>query len=280
MPDLKIIFFGTSEFAVPVLESLLKEKFNIAAVVTQPDKPQGRKQILGSSPVKKTALLHNLPIIQPEKLDEKDIKQYKADLGVLVSYGQILNKKVLHAFPKGIVNIHPSLLPKYRGPSPIQYALLNKEKKTGVSIMKLDEGMDSGDIIAQKTLNISDLDDYLSLHDKLSNLGAQMIQAAIIGYNKEPEKLIHQIEKNASYSKIIIKKDGEIKLSDDIESIKRKYKAFKFWPGIFFYWKEKRFKIIQAKFSKEHLSIEIIQPEGKKAMPFSEFLKGYPNFPN
>lgn len=268
-----IIFFGTSEFAVPSLKKLIAENYDIKAVVTQPDS----KAI---SPVKQIALIHKIPVIQPKKISISDLKKYQADLGILVAYGQIISDNILNSFKLGIINLHPSLLPKYRGPSPIQYVLLNNENATGVSLIKLDHGLDSGPLLAQKQINIANNDDYQSLSNKLSIEGANLIIKIIPAYINKEIKLIPQNNAQATFSKIINRGDAEIRLMDMKKNPKKiisKLKAYTPWPGVYFVYQKKRFKIIKAVLKNNHLQIEIIQPEGKKPQSMRDFINGYPD---
>lgn len=248
------------------------------AVIAQPDKPQGRKQTIIPCPVKVCAKKNNLTVFQPDNLSTDLIKKFKVDLGILASYGRLIKKEIIDCFPLGIINIHPSLLPKYRGPSPIQYALLNGEKITGVSLIKLVEKMDAGPILAQQSMKIQKSDNYQTLHAKLAKMGADLL----INYLKSDRfvgpKENQQNEDKATFSHIIKKSDGEIKLTDDPKAIILKLKAYTPWPGIYFHWKKKRFKILKASINKNKLIIESIQPEGKRPMPYAEFIKGYKDF--
>lgn len=275
---IKIVFFGTSSFAVPTLQKLLDLHFDIVAVVTQPDKPQGRTKQCVPSPIKQLAQKYNLPVIQPEKLNLSDLKNYPADLGVLVAYGQLINPDIIKSYQYGIINIHPSLLPQYRGPSPVQSALLDASPETGTSIMVLDNNLDTGPIINQKKIFIASADDYLSLSNKLAILSADLLATSIDKYINKEITPVSQNNDHATYSKIINKKNGEIKLTDHPEQIISKLKAFTPWPGIYFIWKNKRFKILSAHLNNNKLVIDTIQPEGKKSMIFAEFIKGYRDF--
>ncbi|MFH0819182.1 MAG: methionyl-tRNA formyltransferase [Patescibacteria group bacterium] len=276
MINKKIIFFGTSEFAVPFLEALINNNADICLVVTQPDKPQGRKQELVASPIKNIAINNNLSLIQPSKLKISDFRDYQADLGILVSYGQILKSDILNLFPFGILNIHPSLLPKYRGPSPIQSALANDDFETGVSLMLLDKKMDAGPIISQKKINISADDNYTSLHQQLAEMGVKILLDNIELYCERKILPKPQNQKDASICKIIKKQDGRIDLFNDKSvSIINKLRAYKEWPGIYFIYNDKRFKIKKAHIQNNILKIDIIQPEGKKEMSWDDFKCGY-----
>lgn len=270
-----MIFFGTSETAVSFLKTLLENGFNIQAVVTQPDRPQGRKNKLFFSPVKKLALEKGIQVVQPGKLTLNHIKKYNLDLGIVVDYGQIISAKIINSFEYGILNVHFSLLPKYRGAAPVQYALLNGDKKTGVTIMKLDKGLDTGLIVAQEPFAIDDNDNNVTLLTKLTNFGVGLLINNIKPYLEGKINLKQQDDSQASYCKIIERKDGEIKLTDDAEIIMNKIRAFTPWPGVFFMHKEKRYKIISAHVQDNKLAIDEIQPEGKKKMSWDEFKRGY-----
>lgn len=273
MKNVSIVFFGTSEFAVPTLTKLLENSFKVDAIVTQPDTKE-------ASPIKLFAINHKLPVIQPKKLTLADLKKYPADLGVLVAYGQIINQEILKYFKFGIINLHPSLLPKYRGPSPIQYALLNDENITGVSLIKLEKGLDSGPILAQKIINITKNDYYLDLSNKLSVAGAELMIDTIPKYLDQQIRLIPQDEAHATFSKIIHRNDGEISLADiknNPHKIFTELKAFSPWPGIYFTYRNKRFKIIKANLKNSELQIELIQPEGRKPQSYQDFKNGYPD---
>jgi len=275
---IKIVFFGTSNFAVPIMQKLLDLNFNIIAVVTQPDKPQGRTKQCAPSPIKLLAQKYHLPVVQPEKINLSDLKNYTADLGVLVAYGQLINPDIIKSFPNSIINIHPSLLPQYRGPSPIQSALLDGCRETGTSLMVLDNNLDTGPIINQKKIIIEPTDDFLSLSGKLAILSADLLAVSIDKYIDKKIIPISQNNAIATYSQIINKKNGEIKLTDHPKEIINKLKAFTPWPGIYFFWKNKRFKILTAHLNNNKLVIDTIQPEGKKSMTYGEFIKGYRDF--
>jgi len=273
MKKQSVIFFGTSEFAVPTLKKLIAESYKIDAVVTQPD-------IKEISPIKQIALAHRIPVVQPKKLSLNDLKTYQADLGILVAYGQIINSEILNSFKLGIINLHPSLLPKYRGPSPMQYALLKHEQITGVSLIKLDKDLDSGPILAQKEINIDNDDNYLSLSKKLSTVGANLIINTLPRYINQQIQLTAQDNSQATFSKIINRNDGEVGLADiknSPQKIITKLKAYTPWPGVYFTHQNKRFKIIKASLSNNQLRIELIQPAGKKSQSFHDFKNGYPD---
>lgn len=301
---LQVIFFGTSQFGIPALEALSENKdIEVKSVITQPDKPAGRKQELTESPVKIFAKFKNLPIIQPENLKNKEfldfIKNLKLDFIVTASYGKIIPKEILE-MPKYVpINIHPSLLPKYRGATPIQEALLKGDTETGVSIMKMNEKMDEGDIILIKKIPVEETDDYVTLEKKLAVLSGILIVPVLKHISENILKPIGQKHEKATYCKKIQKEEGKIRWNEETaEEIKNKIRAFKLWPGTYTEWKGKRIKIhdayekieekkcppgavycmegkIEVGTKKNILVITKIQMEGKKEMMVEEFLKGY-----
>ncbi|MFH0854384.1 MAG: methionyl-tRNA formyltransferase [bacterium] len=311
---IKILFFGTSNFAVPILQKLIDEKYNIAAVVTQPDKPTGRKQTLTPSPIKILAAKLGIPLLQPEKLrDNFKILTLNFQLIITASYGKIIPKKILDLPKFGALNVHPSLLPKYRGSSPIQNAILNGDKKTGVTIMMMDEKMDHGPILAQEEKNIDEKQNFDRLHDELSKLGAELLIKTIPQWiscdiKPTPQGYVAGTANRAvypTYTKIIKKEDGKIDWTKSAIEIERQIRAFTHWPGCWTIYKmdgkEKRVKIIEAvlgtkrlshlikpgqifktenkkmtvKCGKDFLEIKKLQIEGKKEMSGEDFLRGY-----
>lgn len=294
---------GTPDFGVPSLLSLINQS-NVIAVITQPDKKVGRKQEISHSPIKKNAGEHKIEVLQPEKVRGntdfiQQIKDLRPDLIVVVAYGFILPEEILNIPKFGVINIHASLLPKYRGASPIQAAILNGENETGVSIMLLDEQMDHGPLLAQKSVAIINEDTFESLHDKLSQLGADLLLDTLPKYYSEQIKPIPQDESKATYCQLIKKEDGKIDWTKPASEIERQVRAFTPWPGSFAYWEEKKLIIHKAKYyndnnnqnigkvfkinegigvkcSQDALEILGLQLEGKKPMTAKEFLNGYP----
>lgn len=311
MNKIKIIFFGTPEFAVPALQKLIENKsFEVLAIVCAPDKPLGRKQILTPPPIKVLAQKNKIPIFQPEKIEnfKSQISNCEPDLIIVCAFGQFIPKNILDLPKYGCLNIHPSLLPKYRGPSPIQSAILNREEKTGVSIILLDDKMDHGPVIANFKLQISNYN-YEELSKKLADLGAQLLIETIPQWINEKIKPVPQNDAEATFTKIIKKEDGKIDWQKSAREIENQLQAFYPWPGSFTLWhspKKKdnlKIKIISAKaelnnknnFSagkiffndakkisvscgNGYLILEKIQLEGKKEMKVEEFIKGYPEF--
>ena len=300
----KIIFFGTPDFARPSLEKLINSGYLVIDVVTQPDKKIGRKQKEIHSPVKELALKHKIPVFQPEKISDPNCVQKIKDLNpgliVVAAYGQILPKEILEIPKYGCINIHASLLPKYRGVSPIQAAILNGDKETGVTIILMDEKMDHGKIVKSSKLKVQSDITLSELHDELAKLGAELLVEILPKWFSGQIKPKTQDESQASYTKILKKEDGQIDWHKSAEVIERQIRAFTPWPGSFCFWGNKRLKIIKAKVldinktepgkvyeigdkiavqtGENMLELERIQLEGKKEMDVKEFLRGYPEF--
>jgi methionyl-tRNA formyltransferase len=273
---IKIVFIGTSEFGAIILNRLVKNNYKPVLVITQPDKPVGRKQILTPSPVKKEAKLLKIGY------DLEEIKKIKPDLIITAAYGKIIPKEILEIPEYGALNVHPSLLPKYRGPSPIQTAILNGDKETGITIMLMDQEMDHGPIIAQDRCKIGETTTCQELEKILANQGAKLLIETIPKWIKREIKAKEQDHSKASYTKIIKKEDGKIDWNKSAQEIERKIRAFDPWPGAFTFIKKKdkkiRIKILKAELSKDKLIIKKLQPEAKKPMSFEEFKKGYHEF--
>ena len=276
--NIKTIFWGTPEFAVPCFYELLQKNYNIIAVVTQPDKPVGRNKKITAPPVKNQAVKYNIKTLQPEIIDENFIEKIdslKPDLCIVVAYGKILSKKLLKIPKYGFINVHASLLPKLRGASPIQTAILGDHNKTGVTIMKMDEKMDHGPILKTKGVIIDAEDNFLSLHDKLKQVGADLLIDTIPVYILQNLKPKEQDNSQATYTKLITKESGRVDIVNDIpERIIQKIKAFSPWPGVWTIYNKKRLKILSASISKNQLIIEKVQPEGKKPMNWKEYING------
>jgi len=305
----KIIFIGDSSFALIIFKKLIKNGYKPILVITNPEKPKGRKKIIQPSELKKTAQTHRIPVLNPSKIIEiKDkIKELNPDLIITASYGQIIPKTILEIPKYKSINIHPSLLPKYRGPSPIQTAIINGDQETGISIYFMDEKIDNGPIISQKKVEIKDPKiTYEELKNELAEEGGNLLIKIL------PKIFEGKIEKKtqnflkASYTKMIKKNDGLINWNEPAEKIERKIRAFFPWPGTFSFWEKNdkllRIKILKAKVissqknkkycpgkvvlldkakmaiacGKDLLEIQELQIEGKKPMTIKEFLNGYP----
>jgi len=251
---MKIVFMGTAELSCASLEKLA-EKFSVVAVVTQPDKPKGRELKLTPSPVKILAEKLKLTVLQPRKArDEKIISQLrelKPDLIVVVAYGQILPQSILDLPKFGCLNVHTSLLPKYRGASPIQSAILDGENETGVTIMKMDAGLDTGEIISQARTPISAEDNSQTLHDRLAQIGAELLVETIPNYVAGKFLPKPQSAEGASYAAKIKKEDGKIDWSEPAEKIRNRLRAFTPWPGAFTFCNGKLLKIWKASLAQE-----------------------------
>jgi len=248
--DLKIVFMGTPDFAVPVLEELLKSDFKPKAVITAPDKPAGRGQKITPPPVKIIAQNHQIPVFQPET--KEDLIKQTTDLGpdliVVAAYGKILPKEILDLPKYGSVNIHPSLLPNYRGPSPIQFAILNGDSKTGVSIILMNGKMDEGPILAQEIVEIEKDETAKSLENKLSKIASKLLIKTLnywIVFKEMPKSARNfilpqqQDDSQAIYTKILTKEDAKIIWNKTADELDRQIRAFVPWPGSFTIFKEK-----------------------------------------
>jgi methionyl-tRNA formyltransferase len=280
MIDKRFVFFGTSEFSVIILNEL-HDKFQIqpSLVVTAPDKRVGRKQILTAPEAKVWAEKNKINVFQPVRLKADDVVTALRDyeLFLVASYGKIIPKEILGLPRFGSINIHPSMLPKYRGPSPIQSQILNGEKNIGATIMLMDEEMDHGPILAQKEIPFSDpyIGEYEEVERKLAEESSSLFVQTIQKFLNEEVSARPQNHPKATYTKFIKKEDGEIFLSNDpTESEKnyRKYLAFHRWPKVFFFHEGKRNIITEATFEKGVFKILRIIPEGKKEQEYREKL--------
>jgi len=253
---------GTPEFAVPTLEKLIqKESINIPLVVTQPDRKSGRGRKIKKSPVKKTAEKNNIDLFQPENINEfrsiEIIKKMEVDYIVVVAYGQILSKEILEHPDKGCINVHASVLPKYRGAAPINWAIINGEKDTGVTTMLMEEGLDTGDILKINKINISSDMNAGELHDALKDIGGELLIKTIeeIESNEiSPEK---QDESKVSYAPILNKKTGFIKWAKTSLEIHNLIRGLYPWPGAYTYYKDEKLKIIKSEVKNKNINSSI-----------------------
>lgn len=248
---LRIIFAGTPEFSVSALQALLDSEHEVVAVYTQPDRPAGRGRKLTASPVKALALQHDLPVYQPETLKTPEAQQslmaLNADVMVVVAYGLLLPKAVLDAPKFGCLNIHASLLPRWRGAAPIQRAIESGDAKTGVTIMQMDIGLDTGDMLYKVSTDITAEDNAASLHDRLSALGADALMATLIPLQAQQLKPEKQDESLVTYAQKLTKAEAEIQWTEPAEVIVRKIQAFNPWPVAFTHFQEKPLRIGQAR---------------------------------
>lgn len=247
---MKIVFMGTPDFAAGALEALIRAGHEITAVVTQPDKARGRSGELLAPPVKECALRHGLPVFQPVKIKTAEsvaqLKQYEAEIYVVAAFGQILSQEILDIPKYGCLNIHASLLPKYRGASPIQHVIIDGEAETGVTIMQMDAGLDTGDMLYQKKLAISEEDTFETLHDKLMELGGEAIAEALSLL--EAGRLVPRRQKDADscYASLIRKEMGKIDFRQEAAVINRLIRGMNPWPSAYTFYKGKQLKIWKA----------------------------------
>lgn len=306
--DHKIVFFGTPEFGAAILEKLIGANLKPVLVVTTPDEPVGRKKLPTPPPVKVLAQKHGIPVLQPDTLGRdfaSKLQDVKPDLLILASYGRIIPKEILALAKKGALNVHPSLLPKYRGSSPVQSVILQGEKKTGVTIILMDEEIDHGPIIAQQEFKES-IEEMTQeeLKEKLADIGGDLVLEAAAKWlsgKLTPHPQNHEL---ATFTKKITKEDGRIDWNKEAEYISRQIRAFHPWPGTYTYWNKKTLKILRGSAEKipgEHSSslpgttiswqkgfavvtskgalvVEQVQLEGGKPMPAKDFLLGRKDF--
>jgi len=299
----RIVFFGTPDFAVSTLKALLEGPDRVVGIVTQPDRGKGRGQRVIPSPVKKVALAHGVPSHQPDRVKDpsfqEEVKNLEPDLFVVVAYGQILPKSLLDIPKHGAINVHASLLPKYRGAAPISWALLKGEKVTGITTMMMDAGMDTGDILLQSEIPIGEGETFETLHDRLAELGAPLLKETIAGLKSEKITPVSQDPSGATYAPLIKKEDGRIVWSKEAEEIDRQVRAFNPWPGAYTQWEDRLLKVfggevrkgtpqgengsvswvgtdvIEVKTEKGCYRIREVQLEGGKRLSVRDFLQGH-----
>jgi methionyl-tRNA formyltransferase len=231
--SMKVVFFGSPEFAIPSLISIHKE-YNIVGIVTQPDRPAGRGKIITPSPVKLLAEKYGLPILQPNRLKDPGVVEqlftWNADVYIVAAFGQIFRKNILNIPKFGLINVHASLLPRWRGAAPIQAAIIAGDKVTGITVMKLDEGVDTGDFLTQQTVDIDPNETTGELSDRLSKIGADLLIKTLPDYFSGTIPLIHQNEQDATYAGLIHKEDAILNLNEPAELLCRKVRAYQPWP--------------------------------------------------
>ena len=315
---MRIVFMGTPDFAVGALEAIIQAGHQVLAVVTQPDKPKGRGKEMQFTPVKTCAVKYDIPVFQPVKIKEPEavemLRTYNADLFVVAAFGQILSEEILIMPKYGCVNIHASLLPKYRGAGPIQWAIIGGEKETGITIMQMEKGLDTGDILLQKSIPIDEKETGDSLHDKLAVLGAELIVDAIPKIEAGLLTPIRQKDEDSSYAKMLQKSMGKIDWERPAVQIERLIRGLNSWPSAYTSYHGRILKIWESSLVQsfendiqdmthgnsdalsEHetgevvsvekdaffvqtgegiLKVTQVQLEGKKRMPVKDFLLGY-----
>ena len=300
---MKIVFMGTPEFAVPTLKALHHSSHSIMAVITQADKPKGRGQKLSVSPVKQYALEFNLPILQPKTVNEPEfiesLKKNRPDIVIVVAFGQILSENFLKIPIQFCVNLHSSLLPKYRGAAPIHRAILNGDNKSGVTTMIMDKGMDTGDILLMQETPINEIDNAQTLHDTLSKLGGTLVLETIKRLEENTLLPVPQDHNRATYAPKLKKEEGLIRWELPAATLLNQVRGLTPWPGTYTLLNKKRLRIIKVQVDKgalddipgkvarvTDLGIEVgtgqgrlvineLQPEGKKSMSAKSFLAGH-----
>lgn len=300
---MKVIFMGTPDFSVGTLEAIIEAGHEVVLAVTQPDKPKGRGKAVQFSPVKEAALAHNIPVFQPKKIREpeniEELRKYDADIMVVIAFGQILPKEILEMTPYGCVNVHASLLPKYRGAAPIQWAVIDGEKTSGVTTMQMDEGLDTGDMILKDEITLEENETGGSLHDKLADMGARLLVETLTALENKTATFEKQGESPTAYARMLDKKLGQIDWNEEAVKLERLIRGLNPWPAAYTTWEEKTMKIWEAQVKEEEtekepgtivsvekdgffvqtgkgqLKITALQIPGKKRMDAGAFLRGY-----
>lgn len=301
---MRIVYMGTPDIAAIILKRLLEEPYEIVLTVTQPDRPKGRGKELAKSPVKVLSEEHGIPVFQPERLRNPEavavIREAKPDMIVVAAFGQILPKEILDMPKYGCINVHASLLPAYRGAAPIQWAVLDGQKESGVTIMYMNEGLDTGDILLQKRVSLSPEETGGSLYDTLSVMGAELLTEAIPKIVDGTLTAVPQGEMTTAYAKQLTKEMGRLDFTRPAEELERYIRGLNPWPGTYTQLDGKTFKIWRAEVvtladssleigtvtditkksftfvtGKGGLRVLELQPEGKRRMTTEEFLRGY-----
>lgn len=303
---MKIIFMGTPDFAVGTLEALIEAGHEVCLAVTQPDKPKGRGKEMQFPPVKEAALKHEIPVFQPVKVRKpeciEELKSYQADVIVVVAFGQILPKEILELTPYGCINVHASLLPKYRGAAPIQWSIISGETVTGVTTMQMDEGLDTGDMIMKTEVAITDEETGESLHDKLAAAGAKLCVETLKALEDKTAVWTRQGETTTPYARMLDKKLGNIDWTAPAVEIERLVRGLNSWPSAYTHWGDKVVKIWKSQVvaaenesecrgpgtvtavekdgfcvqtGRDWLKVTELQIPGKKRMETGAFLRGY-----
>ena len=297
---MRIVFIGSGEIGVPTLQALLKSEYEVVGIVTQPDKPVGRTQLIEAPPIKKALSGAKMPILQPARIKERqaveEIRALEPDVIVVAAYGQILPRDVLKIPNIACLNLHASLLPRWRGAAPIQAAIAAGDNETGITVMYMNEGLDTGDIMLQRKTDISPSETGGSLHDRLANMAPDTLLNALglLAEGKAPR--ISQDNTRATHAPKLKREDGKIDWSESADMIERKIRAFNPWPGAFMTIDGRNLKIFSASIvnlggkpgeilksqnefvvaaGKDALSLGEVQLEGKRRMVASEFLRGH-----
>ena len=301
---MKVIFMGTPDFSVSTLEALAEAGHEVVLAVTQPDKPKGRGGKMQYTPVKEAALARDIPVYQPKKIREpeciEELKKYNADIMVVIAFGQILPKEILQMTPYGCINVHASLLPKYRGAAPIQWAVIDGEKVSGVTTMQMNEGLDTGDMILKTEIPLDPKETGGSLHDKLAEAGAKLCVETLKAIEDHTATFEKQGESPTEYARMLDKKLGNIDWNTSAVRIERLVRGLNSWPSAYTHWDKKVVKIWRAKaeadgtvkaepgtvlsVEKDSFTVQTgdgvlrvleLQIPGKKRMDTGAFLRGY-----
>lgn len=300
---MKIVFMGTPDFAAGVLEALINSEHEITAVITQPDRPKGRSRELIFTPVKELACKNGIEVFQPNRIKDAEaveqLRKYEADIYVVAAFGQILSKEILDIPKFGCINVHASLLPKYRGAAPIQWCIADGEEYTGVTIMQMNEGLDTGDILTQEKVDITSDETGETLFDKLMEVGSKLLVDTLSKIQSGDITPTPQKDEESSYAVMIKKEMGHIDYKKSAVAIERLQRAFTPWPGVYSFIDGKMLKLKKVSVSDKKsrsecgvieevrkdsiivacaegsLVIEEVQLEGKKAMNVHDFLLGY-----
>lgn len=303
METISVVFMGTPDFAVPCLEMLCEQNYQIKAVITQPDRPKGRGQKLVESPVKACALKHGLPILQPQKIKtpefEAILEELNPDLIVVVAFGQILSKRILDIPRLGCINVHASLLPQYRGAAPLHWSVIRGEKKTGVTTMFMDEGLDTGDMLLTAEMDITDTTTTGEVHDMLQNMGADVLSETIKQLVAGTAVRRVQNHEEATYAPLLTKELECIDWTQSAGNIHNLIRGLNPWPGSYTICRNKRLKLWGSEVLAEEtdnqagtiirvenerlvvaagtgvIALTSVQPEGKKRMAAGDFARGY-----
>lgn len=302
---MRIVFMGTPDFAVPSLERLIADGHDIAAVYTQPDKPKNRGMKLTPSPVKEVALAHQIPVVQPQKLREEGVLEtlaaYQPELIVVVAYGKLLPKALIDLPPKGCINVHSSLLPKYRGAAPINWAVINGEAETGVTIMDIAEALDAGDIISQAATPIDPNESVETLHDRLAVMGAELLSRTVVSIADGTARRIPQEDSQSTYAPMLSRELSPIDWSRSAREIHNQIRGLTPWPATTMELSGSTFKVYAAEETGETtgkpagtlvgtdkrgicmacgdgkvLRVLELQAPGKKRMKAPDYLRGHP----
>ncbi|RKO67293.1 methionyl-tRNA formyltransferase [Desulfofundulus salinus] len=305
---MRVVFMGTPDFAVPALKGLVGAGYPVVGVVTQPDRPKGRGKKIQPSPVKQAALHMGLPVLQPVRVRDaafvEQLKQLEPEVIVVAAFGQILPPSILHLPPRGCINIHASLLPRYRGAAPIHRAIMNGERETGVTIMLMDEGLDTGDILLQQAVAIGEADNAGAIHDRLAQLGAELLLQTLNLLKQGHLHACPQEDSLATYAPPLTREDEIIDWERPARDLYNQIRGLDPWPGARTWWGEQVLKVWRAVVKEEAvpkgvlpgqviaadeevvvatgrgcLSLQEVQLQGGRRLPVAEFLRGHPLAP-